>query len=56
MTGNFNQKSTFWGILAKIIQYRIKNIYENVYSDEIRNYSRKDYARKSIFIDKNVKT
>ena len=47
--GNFGK------ILGKIIQYRSKNIYENVSSDEIRNCFPKEYARKSIFIDKFVK-
>ena len=42
-------------ILAKIIQYRIKNIYENVYYDEISSCFPKDYARKSILMDKFVK-
>ena len=59
MTGNFNQKSLFLGnfgkILAKIIQYCIEDIYENVYSDGIRNYSSKDYTRKSIYMDIFVK-
>ena len=31
-------------ILAKIIQYRIKNIYENVYYDEKSSFFPKDYA------------
>ena len=42
-------------ILAKIIQYRIKNIYKNVYYDEIRDCFSKDYARKAILMDKFVK-
>ena len=46
--GNFGK------ILGKIFQCRSKNIYENVYSDEIRNCFPKEYARKSIFMDKFV--
>ena len=42
-------------ILAKTIQYRIKNIYENDYYDEISNCFPKDYARKTILMDKFVK-
>ena len=42
-------------ILAKIIHYSIKNINENVYYDEISNCFPKDYARKSILMDKFVK-
>ena len=55
----FQQKIVILGnlfkILVKIIQYRIKNIYENVYYDEIRNCFSKDYARKAILMDKFVK-
>ena len=55
----FQQKIVILGnlfkILVKIIQYRIKNIYENVYYDEISNCFPKDYARKSILMDEFVK-
>ena len=47
--GNFDE------ILEKNIQYRSKKNYENVYSSEIRNCLTKEYARKSIFMDKFVK-
>ena len=36
------------------MKYR-KNIHDNVYSDEIRICFAKEYARKSIFIDKFMK-
>ena len=42
----------FRKIWAKIIQYLSKNIYDNVYSEEMRNCFPKDWVRKSIFLDK----
>ena len=55
MTSNFNRKLPFLGISEKIAQElsnTTKNIYENVYYYEISNCFPKDYARKSILMDK----
>ena len=38
------------------MEYRSKNIPDDVYSDKIRDCSHKEQARKSIFVDKCVKS
>ena len=45
----------FGKILAKLIQYRNKNIHDNVHSDAIRNCFTKKRSRKSIFTAKYAK-
>ena len=57
--GRFHQKivifQNFGEILAKNIQFRNKNIYDNVYLDAIRNIFPQKFPRKSIFTDKYAK-
>ena len=51
----FNQNRHFWEFQNLGENYAEKNIYGNIYSDEISNCFPKEYARKSVFMDEFVK-